>query len=189
MDTIPLPPICVTCLPPWPQAMMFAGKNIENRDANVAARLAPFVGQNIGISQSKGFPSYYPVEQAELEAHCIANDFGDELRDPLGGTETWKQTAGKLLLVARLDRIAKPSEYGRNPWHVAGQHGLVLGKVWQVEPVPCRGAVGAWKPYWCASCGAISAASKSMQCAHCKAGHAYDEAGERPQLRIVRECL
>ena len=189
MDTIPLPPICITCLPPWPQAMMFAGKNIENRDANVAARLAPFVGQNIGISQSKGFPSYYPVEQAELEAHCIANDFGDELRDPLGGTETWKQTAGKLLLVARLDRIAKPSEYGRNPWHVAGQHGLVLGKVWQVEPVPCRGAVGAWKPYWCASCGAISAASKSMQCAHCKAGHAYDEAGERPQLRIVRECL
>lgn len=183
MTTIPLPLICITCLPPWPQAMMHAGKNLENRDENIAARLAPFVGQNIGISQSKTWDAF----DAKLERMGISGHVGFD-ESLLGHEGTWKATAGKLLLVARLDRIAKPSEYGRNPWHVQGQHGLILGKVWQVEPVTCTGGAGAWEPTWCGICHAISAPSKNMQCAVCKTGALYTPDGERPALRIVREC-
>jgi hypothetical protein len=166
--------------------MMHAGKNIENRDATVAARLAPFVGQNIGISQSKSFDWVdYEATVLELKSRGLVDW---PYRESLRPDSDVNQSRGKLILVARLDRIAKPSEYGRSQWHVQGQHGLVLSNVRQIEPVPCRGAVGAWKPYWCASCGAISAAGKSMQCAHCKSGEAYSEEGDRPLLKVVRVC-
>ena len=208
MTSLPLPLICITCLPPWPQAMMFAGKNLENRDANVAARLAPFVGQNIGISQSKGFTKQWSKHDAVMAALEIEFNQrhrpGFKHRD-LGREEDWPKTAGKLILVARLDRIAKPSEYSRNPWHFASQHGLVLGKVWQVEPVTCTGGAGAWEPTWCVKCGHIMAdnARAPLCCPKCKAiwpenrmtrkgmEHLNANCGasiERPQLRIVREC-
>ena len=205
MTSLPLPQICITCPPPWPQAMMHAGKNLENRDASVAARLAPFVGQNIGISQSKTW--------IETDASRIAESL---MRSGHIGmcepeAQDWANTAGKLLLVARLDRIAKPSEYGRNPWHIAGQHGLVLGKVWQVEPVTCAGGAGAWEPTWCVKCGHVIADNACMTdrktkaakpCPSCKTPFPMNRMNERerakldatwpgekrPQLRIVREC-
>lgn len=186
MTSLPLPLICITCLPPWPQAMMHAGKNIENRDASVAARLAPFVGQNIGISQSKTWNANDAMD-AGLEVLRVHMQYKGWV-NMRARNEKWKETAGKLILVARLDRIAKPSEYGRNPWHIQGQHGLVLGKVWQVEPSPARGAVGAWAPRWCGICHAISAPSENMKCTVCKTGALYNAEGERPRLQIVREC-
>ena len=186
MTSLPLPLICITCLPPWPQAMMHAGKNIENRDATVAARLAPFVGQNIGISQSKGYPSYHTKYDAEDQVRevefMLRHDEGFNHGD-LGRAKDWEATAGKLVIVARLDRIAHPHDSWKNRWHVAGQHGLVLGKVWQVEPLPCRGAVGAWSPRWCGICQSISAPNANMKCTVCKTGALYNADGERPQLR------
>ncbi len=166
--------------------MMYAGKNVENRDASVAARLALFVGQNIGISQSKTFDWVdYEANVLDLKSRGLVNW---PYRESLRPDSDVNQSRGKLLLVARLDRIAKPSEYGRNPWHVQGQHGLVLGKVWQVEPLPARGAVGAWRPSWCGICHAISAPNANMKCTVCKTGALYNANGERPQLRSVREC-
>jgi hypothetical protein len=106
----------------------------------------------------------------------------------LGRRGEWTATAGKMFIVAQLDGIAHPHESWKNRWHIHGQHGLVLGKVWQVEPLPCRGAVGAWAPRWCGICQSISAPSKSMICTVCKTGALYNAEGDRPQLRIVRKC-
>jgi hypothetical protein len=183
--------------------MMHAGKNIENRDASVAARLAPFVGQNIGISQSKAFDWVdYEANVLDLKSRGLVDW---PYRESLRPDSNVNQSRGKLLLVARLDRIAKPSEYGRNPWHVRGQHGLVLGKVWQVEPVTCTGGAGAWEPTWCVKCGHVVADNARMpgRCYTCKAifpenrmtrkgmEHLNTNCGgniERPLLNVVGVC-
>lgn len=52
MNTLPLPPLCLTLLPPWPQAILYAGKRIENRSAGVAAQIGGYRGL-VGLLQSK----------------------------------------------------------------------------------------------------------------------------------------
>jgi hypothetical protein len=196
MTSIPLPPVCLTCLPPWPQAMMYAGKNLENRCESVARRLAPFVGQTIGISQSKGA---HPANRITEDCHEALVYLANSELAPHWVGQTPRRLGiedgrGKLLLVAKLDRIAAPSEFGSNAWHVEGQHGLVFGNVWQVEPVACTGGTGAWRPNWCDQCGHIVAdnARTPEQCPTCKADwhkHGVHHATiDRPKLRIVREC-
>jgi hypothetical protein len=195
-DTIPLPPLCLTLLPPWPQAILYTGKRLENRSAGVSAQIGGYRGL-VGLSQSKA--KSRKEQQAAISLALTAlvrparegmNTAGytttitEEAQDVAGSI--W-DNAGKLFLVANLARVLRPHEARGNPWHAEGQHGLLFDKVWEVEPVNARGGQGAWKPYWCAQCGAISAAHKSMQCATCEAGHAYDNNGERPQLRIIRE--
>ena len=186
MTTIHLPLLCLTLLPPWPQAILYAGKRLENRTAGVAAQIGGYRGL-VGLTQSKaGLDD--AVIPAEFEACAIEHEhkLGGSV---LGRRDQWKKTAGKLFIVADLIRIDRPHEARGNAWHVPGQHGLIFGKVWEVEPLPARGGQGAWEPSWCGICHSISARHKTMKCATCNTGAEYNTLGERPQLRIVREVL
>ncbi len=193
MSTIEVPPVCLTLLPPWPQAILHAGKRLENRSAGVAAQIGGYRGM-IGLSQSKTWKRAH-----ETDACCYIMTNGSislesRKRFAQNIAETETRTAGKLLLVAELIRIDRPFEAHGNPWHVEGQHGLILDKVWEVEPVPCTGAVGAWKPKWCAKCGHIYANGSRTPnaCYTCKTRDPEfgpSTLADRPQLRIVRECV
>jgi hypothetical protein len=137
-DTIPLPPLCLTLLPPWPQAILHAGKRMENRSAGVSAQIGGYRGL-VGLSQSKGFSSSYTATDADFDADHI--EHACKLSE--GSLyEHWKERFGKLFLVVNLVRIFRPHEARSNPWHVEGQHGLLFDKVYEVEPITCTGAVG-----------------------------------------------
>ncbi len=201
MNTIPLPEKCLTVLPPWPQAIVLDhedAKRLENRGYGVASQLHHFRG-HIGLSQSKAFNGEYTEEHARGQAHIVEYEFKLKKR-ALGNPETWKLTAGKLWLVAELIRIVSPEEMANvresgdalsdaKRWHVPGQFGLILGAVWQVEPMSCTGGVGAWTPRWCAACGHLQADSQGDRCRGCKEHGVLRDEGQRPVLKVVKEFL
>ena len=191
MATIPIPPRCLTLLPPWTQAIRYAGKRIENRTSGVAASLRDYRGL-IGLSQSKSGVS---ADRKKVDADVV-----DEAKD-IGQTHGWNiqpidgkitlgmmhigDWAGHMCLVAELVDVRSPSQAFGLPWHVPGQWGLFLGRVWEVQPVPCMGGQGAWRPQWCVACKKIVADSHGLTCRTC---HSTLVAGpEIPQLEIVTE--
>jgi hypothetical protein len=192
--TIPLPERCLTLLPPWPQAILHAGKCLENRGYGVVRQLGDYRGL-IGLSQSKGFSANYTEDDAYAATVDLMNRGMMQLVHPY--PDQWQRTAGKLFIIAELTRIVSPDLMAAVPeeghplseakkWHVPGQWGLILGSVWEVEPVPCTGGVGAWQPgLWC-RCGHVYADSAKLpaRCFSCKEGFADIE---RPQLKVVRE--
>ena len=93
---------------------------------------------------------------------------------------------GRAALVAELVDVRTPERCAGEPWHVPGEWGLILGRVWEVEPVDCTGGVGAWTACWCPVCGRILADS-SGGCFGCR--HRGTSIGERPVLRVVSEAL
>lgn len=51
MTRLPLPSRCLTLLPPWPFAIRYAGKRLENRSAGVAASLRGYRGLKTCLSK------------------------------------------------------------------------------------------------------------------------------------------
>lgn len=223
--TLPLPLRCLTLLPPWPQAIRYAEKRLENRSGSVAKPLAEWrYGLDlenvpiIGLSQSKGYNAPtekspgWTVEDADEAArdiehgHVNGNTLPGILREfSLGFAKDWLHTAGTLWLCAELLEVLPPDKCEGDPWHVPGQWGLILGRVWEVKPVPCTGGQGAWNAdSWCVKCGHVYANSAKApgRCYSCKAifpecrmtekgmAHLNENCGgnvARPQLEIVTE--
>ena len=210
-EAFPLPTLCLTAQEPWPQAMAYAGKCLENRGIGVASQLGEWRGI-IGISQSKvNIPEnkvYHDVVETmrELADDGLAPWRGKTMRELNVGA--WR---GKLCLVAELINIVAPQYMRHVPlvghpysqakrWYVDGEFGLILGSVWEVEPVRCTGGVGAWRAdSWCTKCGHVYADSARVpkQCYSCKAPFwefidchrpGVQPKGERPMLRVLREC-
>lgn len=200
MTSISLPTRCLTLLPPWPQAIALEhedAKRLENRGYGVAKQLESFRGI-IGLSQSKGFKPDYSVDDAEDQAEEIEREFGFA-RGALGRREQWALVAGRLVLAAELTRVVYPEEMASvkdgspladaKRWHVPRQWGLILGSVWQVEPVSCTGGLGAWVPRWCEACRHLQADSQGDRCRKCKKHGTLRDEGKRPDLKVERECL
>jgi len=177
--TLPLPPLCLTLTPPWPQAIAYAGKRIENRHASVAKGIGSYRGL-IGLSQSKA------TNRDDIE-DIVGTLFDAELWDnaTIPPYDSYAPLAGKLWLVADLVDVIPPDLCEGDDWHVSGQWGLILGQVYEVEPVACMGGQGAWRPQWCFKCQKVVADSHGKVCKACKTTLA--PASEAPALRVVRE--
>lgn len=182
MNTIPLPPLCLTLTPPWPQAIAYAGKRLENRRRGVAKGIGSYRGL-IGLSQSKTdldrsvVPEEFDAVRVEAEQRI---DVG-----LLGRRDQWRPTAGKLWLVADLVDVLPPDRCEGADWHVSGQWGLILGQAYEVEPVACMGGQGAWRPQWCFKCGKVVADSHGKL--HKACGSTLLQSYMAPALRVVRE--
>lgn len=193
-DRIILPERGLTLLPPWPQAIVFADKRLENRGASVAGHIGTWRGM-IALSQSKVWR-----KDALRDAFDISIDKGlatlSQLGDAPGGLERddgiWKLWAGKLVAVAELMDVLPPDRCEGDPWHVPGQHGLILGQVWEVEPVPIIGGRGCWYAGQCPQCDTLQARDRpDGTCRRCGVRPGGGRAGfdwRRPELKIVREC-
>lgn len=195
-DRIILPERGLTLLPPWPQAIVHADKRLENRGASVAGRIGTWRGL-IALSQSKT----WDAKDAEDESEWLGERFGLDERQlwcsakyPWGGTiePRWKEWAGKLVAVAELMDVLPPDRCEGDPWHVTGQHGLILGQVWEVEPTPIIGGRGCWFAGQCPQCDALQARDRiDGTCRRCGVRPGGGRAGfdwRRPELKIVREC-
>ena len=192
--TIPLPTLCLTLTPPWPQAIAYAGKRLENRWSGVAKSIGSYRGL-IGLSQSKNWDR----DEEAIACMGILRDERIEVlsrlrfSDAMGYDGKGHQdrtglltSAGKLWLVADLVDVLPPDRCDGADWHVRGQWGLILGQVWEVEPVACMGGQGAWRPQWCTACRKIVADSHGKVCKTCKT--TLSQAYQAPALRILKEC-
>jgi hypothetical protein len=207
MTHLSLPLRCLTLLPPWSQAIRYAEKRLENRSGSVAKPLAEWrygMGLEnvpvIGLSQSKATDN----DEIRLVAHDLIER---GLWDKNNGV-TYRsvgEKAATLWLCAELLDVLPPDKCEGDPWHVPGQWGLILGRVWEVKPVPCTGGQGAWNAdSWCVKCGHVYANSAKVpgRCYSCKAifpecrmtengmAHLNENCGgnvKRPQLEIITE--
>lgn len=175
--TMIMPERGITLLPPWAHAILRAGKRLENRAPSVARRIGDWRGL-IALTQSKSFD----IDEAEDAAESIA-DAGLCSIDDLGTARAWKAWAGKLVGVAELVDVSDPIDCTGHPWHHAGQWGLILGRVWEVEPVPVLGGRGVWHVVTCRYCGSTQA--REAACRACKRVPG-DALGL--DLRVVQEC-
>jgi hypothetical protein len=193
MTNLPLPLRCLTLLPPWPQAIRYAEKRLENRGQSVAKPLAEWrygMGLEnapvIGLSQSKKLAAMIMVDNAIGDAKWVEHRF--KLDDgELGRCATWEQKAGTLWLCAELLDVLPPDKCEGDPWHVPGQWGLILGRVWEVKPVPCMGGQGAWRSQWCPACKKIIADSHGLICKRCLS--TLVSGSECPELEVITEVV
>jgi hypothetical protein len=175
MTHLPLPLRCLTLLPPWPQAIRYAEKRLENRHQSVAKPLAEWrygLGLEnapiVGLSQSA-------IKSKKEQRAAVA--LGMSLAPTQGmpmvseammeiASSIWTH-AGTLWLCAELLDVLPPDKCEGDPWHVPGQWGLILGRVWEVKPVLCMGGQGAWRSQWCPACKKIIADSHGLICKRC----------------------
>lgn len=186
-DRIILPERGLTLLPPWPQAIVFADKRLENRGASVAGHIGTWRGL-VALSQSKKWDANDTKD--DVEYLVIRGLVDDEA--PRDWDAIQKQWAGKLVAVAELMDVLPPDRCEGDPWHVPGQHGLILGQVWEVEPVPIIGGRGCWYAGQCPQCDTLQARDRiDGTCRRCGVRPGGARAGfdwRRPELKIVREC-
>jgi hypothetical protein len=190
VNTIPLPERCLTCLPPWPQAIRYAGKRCENRGYRVGKPLAEWrysLGLAnvpiVGLSQSK--------ETNNDEVRRQTHDLIDRGLWTLGqDSVTYRSIANQaatLWLVAELLDVLPPDRCEGDEWHVPGQWGLMLGRVWEVKPVACMGGLGAWRSQWCPACKKIIADSHGLTCKRCLSKLVSGPGC--PQLEVITEVV
>lgn len=177
ITTIPLPSFCLTLTPPWPQAIAYAGKRLENRHASVAKGIGSYRGQ-IGLSQSKNWDDLDAMEALASFGAFYTGNLDEKWRE-------FRAWAGRLVLVADLVDILPPDRCDGADWHVSGQWGLILGQVYEVEPVACMGGQGAWRPQWCPVCAKVIADSHGKVCKLHQ--RSLTPGSEAPALRVVRE--
>lgn len=197
-DRIILPERGLTLLPPWPQAIVFADKRLENRGATVAGHIGAWRGM-VALSQSKVWhwqttprvrsddSALYNVVKLKTAGLIADNAQGFSFAE----ISIW---SGKLVAVAELMDVLPPDRCEGDPWHVPGQHGLILGQVWEVEPTPIIGGRGCWYAGQCPQCDALQARDRpDGTCRRCgtrpKAGTNDGDGWRRPELKIIRECI
>lgn len=194
MKALPLPEYFLTLLAPWLHAMRYAEKRLENRHASVgkaASKWRYSLGVTnvpvIGLSQSKATD----IDEVRMVSRdLIDRGLWPEHRPTYREV---KAVAGTFWLAAELLDVLPPERCKGDPWHVPGQWGLILGRVWEVKPIPCTGGVGLWLAEWCQFCGHVYSISsrRPPECKTCKRS-GYLQHGDtdvRPEIEIVTEVL
>lgn len=180
ITTIALPPVGMTLLPPWPAFIVWGGKRVENRGEAVARRCGPWRGR-VALGMSKHFERVIAAAEAEsVRAEPWFRWWGPP-RFELHQLYAW---AGHLFAVAELLDVQPNGLAPADPWAVPGEYGFRLGRVWQIEPVPCTGARGIYRIGGCARCGhvgAIEGRDAPLECRRCKT--------ETTQRNLRREPL
>lgn len=169
---IELPRVGLTLLPPWGYAVCRKGKRCENRAPSVAGRLRDWRGV-VALTHS---------------ANWNKGDYDDAVDDLLlrglfeqsdvAACAAWsEQMVGKVFAAAELIDVHPNGDGPSNDWAVPGEHGLWLGGVIEVEPVPCTGGRGVFRFGACMHCGRPSAheRGKLIECRKCNKQTPFDK--------------
>lgn len=119
----------ITLIRPWPYAVMFLGKRVENRSWAPPKSL---IGQRIAIHAGKK----YSLEDANWIYHTFNVRIPAQEEQPTGIVAT------AVLSAVVTDKDKPWTEHHR--WYF-GSYGWVLDDVRVLpEPIPCRGMQGLW---------------------------------------------
>jgi hypothetical protein len=187
---LPLPRAGITLLPPWWLYLLWNTKRHENRAASVASRIKGWRGL-FAFGASK-LTALDKKDEAIMVHRSVREEpwfrWNSRKPDPF----TFKQVfelGGHLVGVAELLDVVPNGSAPTGEWQEPGQHSLVLGRVWEIEPVPCSGGRGMCALGACAACGHIGSIENKGQplvCRRCKVVTPREDLG-RPSLRIRAE--
>ena len=188
--TMKLPRAGITLLPPWWIFLLWSDKRHENRAPSVAGRIQGWRGLfAFGASKVTGADKQ---EEIVMEARSVIGEpwFGWNANKPkpFPAKEMFAR-GGHIVGVSELLGTEPNGEDPKDKWAVPGEHSLLLGRVWEVEPVPCSGgrgmcAIGACKH--CHHIGSIENKADPLVCRRCKKTTLRQEL-EHPSLRILAE--
>ena len=176
--TIEYPPIGMTLKPPWGAFIVLGNKRHENRGLSEAGVARKWIGQRIAITASKNFcAATSDAEIDVIQTDALWRDTPKAAKRMIierlsigrtpqrGMLSDWNTaTAGKIIGVAELLDVVRNGDDPRGYWQAAGKQSLVLGRVWEVQPVPCTGGQGVWKLSRCPLCGRPIANTYGTQC-------------------------
>lgn len=187
---ITLPLAGLTLLPPWWLFILWSDKRCENRHPSVAGRLKGWRGiVAFGASKITGADA---KEEAVLIAKSVKEEpwfaWNGGEPNPLPAKTLWER-GGHILGAAELLDVRPNGSAPTDKWAEPGQSGLILGRVWEVEPVPCSGGRGVYALGACEKCwhiGAIEVKGAPLVCRKCKHSTPRERLG-RPKLRVIAE--
>lgn len=123
----------ISLLQPWAWAILYAGKDIENRTwALPRCR----IGSRVLLHASKNVTRVYYQDAVDTISALV----------PSVVVPYYEQIAkGAIVGAVTFVRSLRPASYPTARWHFAGQFGWVVrDPVALTEPIPCRGALGFW---------------------------------------------
>jgi hypothetical protein len=188
-QTIPMPKAGITLLPPWWSLILWAGKRIENRAPSVAGRIKGWRGL-IALTASK---------QPEGNDWGVVKYAVDDVKEIVKAAGMWRwegpqpftmnmmrERGGHVVGIAELVGVVANGTNPTNPWAVSEQAGLLLGRVAEIDPVPCVGGRSVFRFGACGKCGVLSAIEgDSLACRKCKHVTPRAELGQ-PDVRVLR---
>ncbi len=187
---IALPLAGFTLLPPWWMFLLWSDKRCENRAPSVAGRLKGWRGI-VAFGASKVTSTDSKIDAAMLVKSVMKEPWfawnGGQPQPLL--VELFAKLGGHVLGCAELIDVRQNGSAPVDKWAEPGQSGLILGRVWEVEPVPCSGGRGVYALGACADChhiGAIEVKGAPLVCRKCKASTSREHLG-RPKLRVIAE--
>jgi len=120
----------ITLRQPWAWAIVYAGKDVENRAANIAGAYRGPLAIHAGLTIDEDAMAVF------RDTHGIPNPQALDLRGVVVGVTTLEDQHGPHFNYGRCGFWAQP-----DAWH------LRLGETRPlVTPVPARGALGLWRP-------------------------------------------
>ncbi len=128
----------LTIRQPWAWLILHGTKRVENRSWHLPPSM---VGEAVYIHAGAGMT--YDEWRGARDFVARAGLGGLASRMPPPGLQLVR---GAIVGAMTLDgcRCDRPSD---DPWHVPGLHGWMLRDVRLLkQPVPCKGALGFWKP-------------------------------------------
>lgn len=133
--TVEMPRLTLSVRQPWAWAIIYAGKDIENRTqfAMSKGQLGRAVGQRISIHAAKGLTR----EGYETAAQCMA-DLGVTCPQP------WQLDRGYIIGSVLVTGLVHPSKGHPSPWWMGG-HGLLLAEPEACRRIPAVGQLGLFQ--------------------------------------------
>lgn len=126
----------LTVRQPWAWALIYGGKDIENRSRNIAGSYRGPVGIHAGVGP---YVKFTPAGQALRDAH------GTEVSTTLH--------YGAVIGVVDLENVVAPEHCPDadgatcSPWCIPGHHHLWVANPRPLRtPVPATGRLGLWTP-------------------------------------------
>lgn len=188
--TLLLPRLGLTLLPPWFCFILWSDKRVENRAPSVAGRIKGW----------RGIVAFGASKITGRDAMRSAVDLASSVRvepwfrwngaQPLNvGASLFRDLGGHILGAAEVIDVRSNGSAPADKWAVPGQSGIIIGRVWELEPTPCTGARGVYAIGACAACGHIGAIENKgapLVCRRCQATTPREHLG-RPRLRVVAE--
>lgn len=186
-DTIPMPERGITLADGWWACILWAGKDVENRNPGTAARLRGWRGTLL-LTASKAC-DIADIVGVWKESLRLAREHATALGkpDPYTGPNPLtprmlQERAGHAVGVVDLVGTRRnPLDDLDDLWSVRGQDGLLLANPRPIKPVPWSGGRGVWYPGRCIGCGLLAARENMGDpCRRCK-GTAWD----KPALEVA----
>lgn len=171
-----LPPYGLTLQAPWGALIAWGYKDIENRDARVAAQVGDYRGR-VALTASVGHLIGRKRRPLVLSNGTMPAEVQEDIEDTLRGIvgqrwrkeppPTWRDLvamAGTWFATARVEGIMKPKRHPKG-WHRAGAYGLVLRDVEVLDEFePCTGGLGFFRFSKCPTCDRPVAKGSRHRC-------------------------